>query len=91
MNAWAYDENAIMLLKSLIPRKGELVRTPGGPDLSRPSLGEMRGLAPPPGLGDLVKMGPGTPLGPLEASRGLSQSPLMIRCKYIVLFMFRNL
>merc|ERR1719410_1882977 len=26
MHAWAYDENAIMLLKSLIPRKGELVR-----------------------------------------------------------------
>ena len=26
MHAWCYDENAIMLLKSLIPRKGELVR-----------------------------------------------------------------
>ena len=26
MHAWAYDENAVMLLKSLIPRKGELVR-----------------------------------------------------------------
>ncbi len=26
MHAWAYDENAIMLLKSLIPRKGELSR-----------------------------------------------------------------
>merc|ERR1719232_823077 len=26
MHAWAYDENAIMLLKSLIPRKGELMR-----------------------------------------------------------------
>ena len=26
MHAWAYDDNAIMLLKSLIPRKGELVR-----------------------------------------------------------------
>ena len=24
MHAWAYDENAVMLLKSLIPRKGEL-------------------------------------------------------------------
>ena len=27
MHAWAYDENAVMLLKSLIPRKGELVRS----------------------------------------------------------------
>ena len=27
MHAWCYDDNAIMLLKSLIPRKGELVRT----------------------------------------------------------------
>ncbi len=27
MHAWAYDENAVMLLKSLIPRKGELMRT----------------------------------------------------------------
>ena len=26
MHAWAYDDNAIMLLKSLIPRKGELMR-----------------------------------------------------------------
>ena len=26
MHAWCYDEQAIMLLKSLIPRKGELVR-----------------------------------------------------------------
>ena len=26
MHAWCYDDNAIMLLKSLIPRKGELVR-----------------------------------------------------------------
>ena len=26
MHAWAYDENAVMLLKSLIPRKGELMR-----------------------------------------------------------------
>ena len=34
MHAWAYDENAVMLLKSLIPRKGELMRpvsqTPAG-------------------------------------------------------------
>ncbi len=27
MHAWAYDERAVMLLKSLIPRKGELMRT----------------------------------------------------------------
>ncbi len=27
MHAWAYDEQAVMLLKSLIPRKGELMRT----------------------------------------------------------------
>ena len=26
MHAWCYDDAAIMLLKSLIPRKGELVR-----------------------------------------------------------------
>ena len=26
MHAWAYDENAVMMLKSLIPRKGELMR-----------------------------------------------------------------
>jgi len=26
MHAWCYDENAVMLLKSLIPRKGELMR-----------------------------------------------------------------
>lgn len=26
MHAWCYDENAIMLLKTLIPRKGELIR-----------------------------------------------------------------
>ncbi len=26
MHAWAYDENAILMLKSLIPRKGELSR-----------------------------------------------------------------
>ena len=26
MHAWAYDENAVLLLKSLIPRKGELMR-----------------------------------------------------------------
>ena len=26
MHAWCYDDNAIMLLKTLIPRKGELVR-----------------------------------------------------------------
>jgi homeobox protein cut-like len=34
MHAWAYDEQAVMLLKSLIPRKGELVRTTSaGPSL----------------------------------------------------------
>ncbi len=27
MHAWAYDEQAVMLLKSLIPRKGELMRS----------------------------------------------------------------
>ena len=27
MHAWCYDENAVMLLKSLIPRKGELMRS----------------------------------------------------------------
>ena len=26
MHAWCYDEQAISLLKSLIPRKGELMR-----------------------------------------------------------------
>ncbi|XP_040579143.2 LOW QUALITY PROTEIN: homeobox protein cut [Lepeophtheirus salmonis] len=28
MHAWAYDEQAVLLLKTLIPRKGELVRPP---------------------------------------------------------------
>ena len=27
MHAWCYDENAVMMLKSLIPRKGELMRS----------------------------------------------------------------
>ena len=30
MHAWVYDEGAVMLLKSLIPRKSELVRSGGG-------------------------------------------------------------
>merc|ERR1719430_2514685 len=51
MHAWCYDEQAIMLLKSLIPRKGELVRpmsnssmvikSPHGPHLQD----RMHGLA----------------------------------------------
>lgn len=39
MHAWAYDDNAILLLKSLIPRKGELSRPSRSlfmpPDVSR--------------------------------------------------------
>ena len=31
MHAWAYDENAVLLLKSLIPRKGELMRSASSP------------------------------------------------------------
>ena len=31
MHAWVYDEGAVMMLKSLIPRKSELVRSGGGP------------------------------------------------------------
>ena len=34
MNAWAYDENAIQLLKTLIPRKGELKRPPSQSQLT---------------------------------------------------------
>ena len=31
MHAWVYDEGAVMMLKSLIPRKSELVRSGAGP------------------------------------------------------------
>ena len=67
MNAWAYDDNAIMLLKSLIPRKGELVRPPVPPEMaaaaaaaaavrSGAGTGPLGGLVvPPPSLGDLVR------------------------------------
>lgn len=30
MHAWAYDDQAVMMLKSLIPRKGELMRPVAG-------------------------------------------------------------
>ena len=76
MNAWAYDDNAIMLLKSLIPRKGELVRPPV------PELGRGGPLSHP-GMGDLVIRSP-QPGGGGDGSRGLSQSPLMIKCKFFL-------
>ena len=76
MNAWCYDENAIALLKSLIPRKGELVRPP------LPEMG--RGGLHHPSLGDLVRP-PHSGVGggsPMDVTRCMSRSPLMIRCKY---------
>ncbi len=76
MNAWCYDDNAIMLLKSLIPRKGELIRSP------MPELGGRGGLPHPVSLGDLVIRSPQPGGGCGDGSRGLSQSPLMIKCKF---------
>ena len=45
MHAWCYDENAVMLLKSLIPRKGELMRpvSQAPPPLPAPHLTMMKG------------------------------------------------
>ena len=51
MHAWCYDENAVMLLKSLIPRKGELMRpvSQAPPPLPAPHLTMMKGnsITPP--------------------------------------------
>lgn len=38
MHAWVYDEGAVMLLKSLIPRKSELVRSAPGLPNTAPSF-----------------------------------------------------
>ena len=45
MHAWCYDENAVMLLKSLIPRKGELMRQVSQPPPPQcpPGLLQMKG------------------------------------------------
>eukprot|EP00095_Tigriopus_kingsejongensis_P003554 snap_masked-scaffold800_size95497-processed-gene-0.1 protein:Tk03554 transcript:snap_masked-scaffold800_size95497-processed-gene-0.1-mRNA-1 annotation:"hypothetical protein TcasGA2_TC015699" len=61
MHAWAYDENAVMMLKSLIPRKGELsTRTPT--HAGREMHSRMRFEFP----GEQMPGGPGNPgLGPL--------------------------
>ena len=42
MHAWCYDENAVMLLKSLIPRKGELMRQVS--QAPPPGLLQMKGM-----------------------------------------------
>lgn len=59
MHAWAYDDNAVLLLKSLIPRKGELMRTVG----SNPLLMKDR---PNPSMGSLSQ--PGFPFPPIVSS-----------------------
>ena len=45
MHAWCYDEQAVMLLKSLIPRKGELMRPVSQAAHPPPNLGMMKGKA----------------------------------------------
>ena len=42
MHAWCYDDNAVMLLKSLIPRKGELMRQVS--QAPPPGLLQMKGM-----------------------------------------------
>ena len=45
MHAWCYDEQAVMLLKSLIPRKGELMRPVSQAAHPPPNLAMMKGKA----------------------------------------------
>ncbi|TRY70911.1 hypothetical protein TCAL_07523 [Tigriopus californicus] len=63
MHAWAYDENAVMMLKSLIPRKGE---QPGAPS----------GLGGPGGYGGMPGQGMGGPMLRDDAFARFPRPPL---------------
>ena len=64
MHAWAYDENAVMMLKSLIPRKGELSSSRSSRDL----FTGMRAGFPGDPQGTKGPLGPGS--GPLPMPLG---------------------
>merc|ERR1719264_1337533 len=65
MHAWCYDENAVMMLKSLIPRKGELMRSvPPAPLMMKGDqhLGPPRPTGPPMSLAGRFPFPAGIPL-----------------------------
>ena len=96
MHAWAYDENAVLLLKSLIPRKGELMRSASSPrslaqiqrDKARQMQSQMRSPSHQPATPP--SMVP-TPTSMVPTSRdflALHQERMQLG-KYICMYMFR--